>query len=238
MKIKDSVESNLNTAERMIKKSFTEFKPDIVCLPEYFSTPSLEEPIEEIYGRTFQPTASLLKEVSEEHGIYIVGGTVIEKERDRYYNTAFLFKNGKILGKYKKIHLTDTEIDIGLEAGKNLFVYDSGFAQIGILICADILYPSTVKSLASMQAEAIFLPISLPSEDHPPVRGHPASLTMAKENSLFILKNACLGLSSKRKIIGSKSAIASPWGIVSEAKRENEEEIISAELDMKKLRKY
>lgn len=236
MEIRD-FESNLKKAERLILKSFNEFKPDFICLPEYFSVTSLEEPIEEIYERTFYPTISLLEEISEKLGIYIVGGTVIEKEKDKYYNTAFLFKNGEILGKYKKIHITDKEREKGLEAGKDFFVYDSGHARIGILICADILYPETVKKLAVMGADVIFLPISLPSEDHPPVTGHPASVKMARENSLFILKNACLGLSSRGKIIGSKSAIVSPWGIVREAEKENKEEIVSAELDLYKFRK-
>ena len=235
MEVGNRVEDNLGRAGEMIDRSFESFAPDFVCLPEYFSTPTLSKPREEIFDEVYEPTISFLRAKSKELGIYIIGGSVLEKDGDDFYNTSFLFKNGELLGKYRKINLTELE-RLKLKKGGKCFVYDTGYVKIGILICADILSPKIVKTVASMGAEAIFLPISLPSEDHPSTQGHPASVAMARANSLFILKNGCVGSSSRGKRTGSRSAIVSPWGIVKEAREENTEEIVSADLDLEKLR--
>ena len=41
---------------------------------------------------------NMLKKASKDYkDIYIFGGTIIEKENDKLYNTCFVFKNGKLL---------------------------------------------------------------------------------------------------------------------------------------------
>ncbi len=237
MEVGNRVEDNLDRAGEMIDRSFESFAPDFVCLPEYFSAPIFDRwkeenrSKEEIFDEIYQPTISFLRAKSKELGIYIIGGSVLEKEGYDFYNTCFLLKNGEILGRYRKINLTEPERP-ELKGGEECFVYDTGYVKIGMLICADILSTEIIKTVASMGAEVIFLPISLPSEGHPPTHGHPASIAIAHANSLFILKNACVGLSSSGKRLGSRSAIVAPWGIVKEAREENMEEIISAELDL------
>jgi len=43
---------------------------------------------------------------ASEKGVYILAGSIIEKENNRFYNTTFLIgPSGEILGKYRKIHL-------------------------------------------------------------------------------------------------------------------------------------
>jgi predicted amidohydrolase len=53
-------------------------------------------------------------------------------------------------------------------------------------------------------------------------------------NKVFMLKNGNTRSNSK----GGNSAIISPWGILNQAKDEMNTKIISADLDITKLRKY
>jgi predicted amidohydrolase len=131
------------------------------------------------------------------------------------------------------MHLTDWEKKVGLNVGSTYKVFNTEFCKVGILICADVFYPRTVRKLASLGAEAIFLPVSA-SKTHPYVKGHPLTTKRAEDNRVFILKNGNTRSNSR----GGNSAIISPWGILNQAKDEMNTKIISADLDITKLRKY
>jgi omega-amidase len=235
MQISESPDENIKTAEKMLYKAADEGS-QFICLPEYFPFPANVEDqneIETISEQTYEPAVNMLKCVSKDVDAYIVGGTVFEKFRGNYYNTNLFLKNGKILGKFHKMHLTDWEKKVGLHVGSSFKVYETEYCKVGILICADVFYPRTVKSLASRGAEVIFLPVSA-SRTHPHVKGHPLTTKRAEENKVFILKNGNTRSRSK----GGNSAIISPWGMLSHAKDEINTKLVSAELDIIKLRKY
>lgn len=235
MQISESLKTNLETAEKMIYKA-AESGSKFICLPEYFAFPaSLEDnkKIEKISEDTHNPAVNLLKRVSKEVDAYIVGGTIFEKFRGNYYNTCLFLKQGNILGKFRKMHLTDWEKKVKLHVGSTFKIFETEYCKAGILICADIFYPKTVRKLASLGAEVIFLPVSA-SRTHPPVQGHPLTTKRAENNRVFILKNGNTRSNSR----GGNSAIISPWGILNQAKDEINTKIISADLDINKLRKY
>ena len=207
-----------------------------ICLPEYFVVPSnLEDNrnLDSLVDETHESTVKLLKRVSRQVDAYIVGGTIFEKFRGKIYNTCLFLRNGKILGRYRKMHLTEWEKNVGLNVGSTFRVFETEFCKAGVLICADVFYPRTVKRLASLGAEIIFLPVSA-SRTHPHVKGHPLTEQRAKDNKVFILKNGNTRSNSR----GGNSAIISPWGILSQAKDEVNTKIVSADLDITKLRKY
>ena len=235
MQISESPEKNLETAEQMLYRA-ADSGSKFVCLPEYFALPaSLEDNkhIEKIADDIYEPAVQLLKRVSKQVDAYIVGGTVFEKFRGNYYNTCLFLRHGKILGKFRKMHLTVWEKKVGLHVGRTFRVFETEFCKAGILICADVFYPRTVRRLASLGAEVIFLPVSA-SRTHPYVQGHPLTIKRARDNKVFILKNGNTRSNSR----GGNSAIISPWEILNEAKDEKNTKIISANLDITKLRDY
>ena len=234
MQISDSPDRNLETAEQMLYRA-ADSGSKFICLPEYFAFPAnLEDnmQIEKISDDIHDSAVQLLKRVSREVDAYIVGGTIFEKFRGNYYNTCLFLKQGKILGKFRKMHLTEWERKVGLHVGSPFRVFETEFCKAGILICADVFYPRTVRRLASLGAEVIFLPVSA-SRTHPYVKGHPLTTKRAEENSVFILKNGNTRSNSR----GGNSAIISPWGILNQAKDEMQTKIVSADLDINKLRK-
>ena len=235
MKISESSEKNLETAEQMLYRA-ADLGSKFISLPEYFVFPSNIEDndkIEDTVERTHNNAINLLTRVSKDIDAYIVGGTIFEKFRGKIYNTSPFLKNGKILGKFRKMHLTDWEKKVGLNVGNTFKVFETEYCRIGILICADVFYSKTVKNLSSLGAEVIFLPVSA-TKTHPYVKGHPLTLKRAEDNRVFILKNGNTRSNSR----GGNSAILSPWGILNQAKDEINTKIISADLDINKLRKY
>jgi predicted amidohydrolase len=112
-------------------------------------------------------------------------------------------------------------------------IFETEYCKAGILICADVFYPRTVSRLASLGAEAVFLPVSA-SRTHPQVKGHPLTEKRAIDNKVFILKNGNTRSNSR----GGNSAIISPWGILNQAKDEMNTKLVSADLDIAKLREY
>ena len=235
MQISESPEKNLEAAEKMLYKA-ADTGSKFICLPEYFVFPASVEDddyIEELVKATHDPAVQLLTQVSKDVDAYIVGGTIFEKYRGKLYNTCMFLKQGKILGKFRKMHLTNWEKRVGLNVGGTFKIFETKFCKAGILICADVFYPRTVRRLASLGAEVIFLPVSA-SRTHPYVKGHPLTTKRAKDNKTFILKNGNTRSNSR----GGNSAIIAPWGILNQAKDEMHTKIISADLDISKLREY
>lgn len=235
MQISEYPEENLKTAEKMMYKAANE-DTKFICLPEYFAFPAniedknrIEDTVKEIHD----PAVQLLTRVSNDIDAYIVGGTIFEKYRGKLYNTCLFLRHGKILGKFRKMHLTEWEKKVGLNVGRTFRVFETEYCRTGILICADVFYPKTVKRLASLGAEVIFLPVSA-SRTHPEVKGHPLTEKRAKDNRVFILKNGNTRSNSR----GGNSAIISPWGILNQAKDEMNTKIVSADLNITKLRNY
>lgn len=146
-------EGNLKRALEMIKEA-KDKGADIVGLPEFFSTgvPIFKE--EPIPG----PTTDFLRAKAKEFNINIVGGTLREKRDNRVYNTCcFIDQQGKIKGKYSKIHLWIKEQGY-VTPGNFWVVLDTFQCKVGLCICWDLWFPESTRILALKGAEVIFCP--------------------------------------------------------------------------------
>ena len=104
--------------------------------------------------------------------IYLLGGSVLEEDGGKYYNTSTLWKNGSLLAKYKKINPIQAEIKAGVAKGTQPLVVNTEIGKIGLLVCADTFDPDLVKRTAELGAEIISLPVAAMGT-HPTVKGHP-----------------------------------------------------------------
>ena len=80
-------------------------------------------------------TSKMLAEVSKECGIYVVGGSIPEREGDRLFNTCLIYgPDGTLVGKHRKIHLFDIDVpgkmtfkeSDTLTAGQTPTMFDTG----------------------------------------------------------------------------------------------------------------
>ena len=144
-------DENLDKSDSLIKKAVSQAEsmvPHIICLPELFSTgfdlKNIQKHAETIPGGK---TSTFLQQTAAHDSIFLVA-SYIEKEKEKYYNTAVLIdENGVLLGKYRKIHLfpkdpmnETTVFTIGGFPQSDI-IFRTKFCNIGLLICYDLRFP-------------------------------------------------------------------------------------------------
>lgn len=236
MAIRPSLEDNLKAAKTQILKA-AKAKPALICLPEYFTVPNCLAEFTDaaaISKETCNKTLDFLQDISAKIGnIYLLGGTVLQEDGGNYYNTSTLWRNGALIAKYKKISPIECELKAGVAKGCSPLVVDTELGKLGMIVCADSFNAELVKKVALMGAEIVSLPVAAMG-NHPPVKGHPKTEAMARDYGVFVLKVGNVSSSMR----GGRSAIIAPWGILGEVTDAPEDSILTAELDMARLREY
>ena len=132
MKVRNSLEANLKAASEGVRKA-AESKPAFIALPEYFSVPNSMQNFnsaEKISKETYLGTMNFLSQISKEiPDSYINGGTVLAEDEGRFYNTSTLWKNGLLIGKYKKKNPIEVEIRAGVAKGNEPAVFQTDILQ-------------------------------------------------------------------------------------------------------------
>lgn len=236
MRVRNSLKNSLKAATAGIRKA-AEQKPAFIALPEYFSVPNCMEDFtnaEETWRKTSAETMKFLRQASLEiPSIYLLGGTVLDEDKGKFYNTSTLWKNGQLVVKYWKKNPIAAEIKAGVARGAKPVVVDTEFCKVGLMVCADMFDPILIKELADLGAELVFLPVAAMGT-HPTVKGHPLTEKTATDNGFFVIKvgNVCSSMK------GGRSAIIAPWGILEEVSDAPEDAIVTVDLDMQRLREY
>jgi predicted amidohydrolase len=236
MKVRSSLKGSLEAASTAIHKAAKQ-KPAFIALPEYFSVPNNMEQFtsaEKISKETYNETIRFLAEISKElPNIYFLGGTVLEEDNGKFYNTSTLWRNGSLIGKYRKRNPINAELKAGLSRGDKPAVYTIDYCTVGMLVCADMFDPPTIKAVVDLGAELVFLPVAAMGT-HPHVKGHPLTEKLATENGIYVVKVGNVSSSAR----GGRSAFITPWGIEQEASDAVEDSVITIDFDMQKLREY
>ena len=83
-----------------------------------------------------------------------------ERDGPDVYNTSILLdRNGRLVGKYRKTHLPNEEVDGGYTPGDSYPVFDTDFGTVGMMICWDVAFPEPARALAVAGAEILLMPI-------------------------------------------------------------------------------
>lgn len=140
---------------------------DVVCLPELFSSmyfpreKGKKAPSEPVPG----PTTRALSDAAKENGVIVIGGSVCERAGSRVYNTCPVFsEEGKMLGKYRKIHLPQDEHYYEqdyFETGDRYSVFQTSCGNLGTLICFDQWYPEAARIIRLLGAQILFYPTAI-----------------------------------------------------------------------------
>ncbi|MDY6966113.1 MAG: carbon-nitrogen hydrolase family protein [Halobacteriota archaeon] len=236
MRIGGSLDQNIEEADRLIKDA-ADRGAQVVCLPEYFSIPHAIIPSKEVYLKVHERTIDFLRDASRDYNL-IVAGTMIESKEGGYFNTCFIYERGRLLGKQTKVHLTEREEKFGLKHGDEFLVFESGIGVLGVLICADVLYPEAGRILGLKGAEIVLNPVVSFYRDDDPTREARSSMFVSRsyDNDYFLLKAGGVGKSQFGTKIVGRSLITAPWGVLASAKDENGSEIVIASLDMNLLK--
>lgn len=136
------------------------YQPDVVCMPEVFPTSNIDQRLS--LPEKLEKTESVLgffSNFANQHRCYVICPLYTE-ENGKAYNAAVIFdRDGEKLGEYRKIHLTEGEIEGGLTPGPlQVPVFKTDFGIIGIQICFDIEWDDGWTGLRDQHAEIVFWP--------------------------------------------------------------------------------
>jgi deaminated glutathione amidase len=196
---------------------------DLAALPEVWpcqgSAGQVRAAAEPIPG----PRTNALADIARRHGMWVHGGSVLEREGERIFNTSVLFdRSGELVATYRKIHLFDADPPGAVpsressvfSAGDQVVTAETEFGRVGLSICYDLRFPELYRALAVQGATILFVPAAFRFEtgvDH----WEPLLRARAIEDQAFVVAPAQWGTwgppSRERRNYGH-SLVADPWG--------------------------
>ena len=94
---------------------------------------------------------------STENKVYLVGGSIPEREGERLFNTATVWSpEGRMLARHRKMHLFDIDVpgkitfkeSDALTAGDEFTAFETPYAKVGLGICYDIRFADLAQIYA------------------------------------------------------------------------------------------
>lgn len=230
---------NVRTVKTYLEKIKDE-NPDFVILPEMFCCPYQTENFPIYAEKEGGPVWQQLSGYAKQYGIYLIGGSMPEKDAEgNVYNTSYIFdREGKQIGKHRKVHLFDIDVKGGqtfkesdtLTAGDSDTVFDTEFGKIGVMLCFDIRFPELSRMMVNDGAKVIFVPAAF-NMTTGPAHWELSFRTRALDNQIYMVGCAPARDVSAGYISWGHSIVTVPWGRVTGMLDENEG-ILLAELDM------
>ena len=225
-------DTNLKRALDMIDQA-TLKNSQIVCLPELFTTGFYYEYIKKCATKIPNTVTDALCEKAMSSKIYIIAGSIPEKVGKKIYNTsAFIGRDGKIIGKYRKVHLFPLMgEDKNFCSGTDIRIFETDFGPMGVVICYDLRFPDIFRKIALMGAKVIFVPSEFPN----PKIDHWKTLLKARaiENQLYVFGVNTIGRDESSTFFGN-SMVCDPLGVVM-AESDDKADIITVDIDLSKI---
>lgn len=230
---------NVRTAGIYLEKIKDE-KPDFVILPEMFCCPYQTQNFPVYAEEEGGPVWQQLSEYAKQYGIYLIGGSMPEKDAEgKVYNTSYIFdRQGKQIGKHRKVHLFDIDVTGGqtfkesdtLTAGDHDTVFDTEFGRMGVMLCFDIRFPEFARMMVNDGAKAIFVPAAF-NMTTGPAHWELSFRTRALDNQIYMIGCAPMRDESAGYISWGHSIVTDPWGRVIDMLDEKEG-VLLTELDL------
>ena len=230
---------NVRTVKAYLEKIKDE-NPDFVILPEMFCCPYQTENFPIYAEEEGGPIWQQLSAYAKQYGVYLIGGSMPEKDAEgNVYNTCYVFdREGKQIGKHRKVHLFDIDVKGGqtfkesdtLTAGDSDTVFDTEFGKMGVMLCFDIRFPELSRMMVNDGARIVFVPAAF-NMTTGPAHWELSFRTRALDNQIYMVGCAPARDVSAGYISWGHSIVTDPWGRVTGMLDENEG-ILLAELDM------
>lgn len=256
----DDIDANMKTCAEMIRDAAGQGAELIVTQELFRSTYfaiveddaffDLAEPIP-------GPSTKALGELAKELKVSISASLFERRAPGVHHNTSVLIDpKGEIIGQYRKMHIPD---DPGYYEKYYFIPGDMGFlshampkpgapsgeAQIGMLVCWDQWYPEAARLTAMQGAEVLLYPTAIgwyhDESDEERQAQRDAWITIQRShavaNSVYVAAANRIGREADSIFWGS-SFIADPMGRIIAQASTDQQEVLTAELDLTRVEHY
>lgn len=234
--------TNLNAAVAMINKAKAQ-GAQLITLPECFNSPYgtkyFPEYAEEIPGESTQALSAAAKE----NDVFLIGGSIPEREGDKLYNTCCVFNNkGELIEKFRKIHLFDIDIpgkitfkesDV-LTGGDKTSTFEVNGVKVGVGICYDMRFAELALKYRREGCDLLVYPGAFNMTTGP---AHWAKLQVSRalDNQLFVATASPARDMSADYNAWGHSMLVDPWGdILVEA--DEGEQLLVHDINLERMR--
>ncbi len=223
----------------------------IICLPELFRSLyfcQTEDHSQFALAETIPgPTTAALAKAARKHRVTIIGSIFEKRSAGVYHNTAVIFDTqGKLVGKYRKMHIPDDPLyyekfyftpgDLGFQS------FATKYGNIGTLVCWDQWYPEAARLTALKGAQLLFYPTAIGwHRDEKKQFGkkqRDAWVTIQRShaiaNGVFVAAANRIGQEGTVQFWGG-SFVCDPFGEVIAEASHDQEEVLLAKCDLRKV---
>lgn len=243
MKVAADKAENVSHGREMIRRAAKE-GTDLVILPEMFCCPYANES----FVQNGEPAGGMvwteMSKAAAENGVYLIAGSMPEREGDKLYNTSFVFDpDGRQLARHRKAYLFDINVpgkqrfyeSETFTPGDEVTVFDTPWGRVGLCICFDMRFPELSRDMARRGAFLIAAPAAF-NMTTGPAHWELLFRQRATDNQVFTV-----GVAPARDVNGvyvsyANSILCHPWGDVLQ-RCGADEELITVEIDPRETEK-
>ncbi|KAB7500417.1 Omega-amidase NIT2 [Armadillidium nasatum] len=217
------------SAVRKIKEA-AEKGANLVALPECFNSPYGNKYFEE-YAETIPGNSTkTLSEIAKQNKVYIIGGSIPEKENGKLFNTC-------------TIHLFDIDIPGGitfkesetLSPGNSLATFEVLGFKVGLGICYDVRFAELAQIYSKMGCHLLVYPGAF-NMTTGPLHWELLQRGRAVDNQLYVATVSPARDESASYTAWGHSTVVDPMGEVI-ATTEEHEDIVYSDLDFEYIEK-
>ncbi|HWQ30483.1 MAG TPA: nitrilase-related carbon-nitrogen hydrolase, partial [Negativicutes bacterium] len=206
------------------------------------------EGLERLYAMLYsisEPIQSAIEGImcglARKYGMYIYTGSYFIREKDLLYNGgAIISREGNILGRQLKLHLTGFEEKLGVSRCSRLEVFSLDIGNVAFPVCMDATYYEVFKIAESRGCDIVILPIAN-NEEYSFYRALRGIWPRVQESHLYGIKPALTGwllgmhFTGKAGIFAPMGITANGDGIVAISENSEGDSLVIGEIDLKAL---
>lgn len=168
-----------------------------------------------VSGYFRQAVEKVMSRLAAKYKIYVYTGSYFIKAEGGLYNGgAIISREGEIIGRQLKLHLTDFEEKLGIKRGDEFKAFDLDIGRLAFPVCMDATYYEVFNIARSRGCDAVVLPIANNEEYvlHRALRG---IWPRVQESYVYGIKAALCGWLCGMHFTG-KAGIFAPAGMTPE----------------------
>ncbi|XP_040066268.1 omega-amidase NIT2-like [Ixodes scapularis] len=236
-----NISKNLERASERIREAASA-GAKMVCLPECFNFPYEPKYIAKYAEPIPGKTSEMLSRWASDNQVYLIGGTLSEREGDKLYTTCLAYgPDGSLLAKHRKVHLYATHVpskftfsEAGfLTPGDRVTTFDTPFCRVGVAVCYDIAFPSFAELYERLGCKLLLYPGAF-NMYNGPLYWELLSRARAADNQLYVASVSPSRDKAAYYVLWGHSLLVDPTGKVVRSAGAGEE-IVLADVDIKYL---